>query len=135
MAEGAVFSALSDAEIFAHFAVGEGGRWLEGSGEVDICADALCYQAHPEAKIEKCSRLMLCGATNSRVSGLFRWSLTRAATNAARPLPTIGRGNQSAASSYIERVSTVFEDHFGQSLFALADADTMLGADGQNNSR
>lgn len=28
------------------------GRWLEWSGEVDICADDIWYQAHPETKVE-----------------------------------------------------------------------------------
>ncbi len=51
--KGGVFASLSDPKAFAKVGVGEGGRWLEWPDEVDICADALWYQAHPEAKIEE----------------------------------------------------------------------------------
>jgi hypothetical protein len=51
--KGGVFASLSDPKIFGQLKIGEGGRWLEWPGEVDICADALWYQAHPEAKIEE----------------------------------------------------------------------------------
>jgi Protein of unknown function (DUF2442) len=51
--KGGVFAPLSDPKIFAQLKIGEGGRWLEWPGEVDICADALWYQAHPAAKIEE----------------------------------------------------------------------------------
>ena len=53
VAKGGVFSPLSDPKIFNQLKIGEDGRWLEWPGEVDICADALWNQAHPEAKIEE----------------------------------------------------------------------------------
>ncbi len=52
VAKGGVFASLSDPKIFAQLKIGEGGRWLEWPGEVDMCADALWYDAHPGAKIE-----------------------------------------------------------------------------------
>ena len=53
VAKGGVFAPLRDPKIFGQLKIGEGGRWLEWPGEVDICADSLWYQAHPEAKIEE----------------------------------------------------------------------------------
>jgi hypothetical protein len=53
VAKSGVFASLSDPKIFGQLKIGEGGRWLEWPGEVDICADALWYQAHPDAKIEE----------------------------------------------------------------------------------
>src|SRR5215213_3244958 len=43
-----VFAAFSDPEFFAQVRVGEGGRSLEWPGELDFCADALWFEAHPE---------------------------------------------------------------------------------------
>jgi len=43
-----VFVALSDPAFFAAVRVGEGGRSLEWPGELDFCADALWFEAHPE---------------------------------------------------------------------------------------
>jgi Protein of unknown function (DUF2442) len=53
IAKGGVFAPLSDPEIFAKVELGDGGRWVQWPGEVDICADYLWYQAHPDAKIEE----------------------------------------------------------------------------------
>ena len=53
IAKGGVFAPLINPELFAQVEVGEGGRWLQWPGEVDICADAIWSQAHPEAKIEE----------------------------------------------------------------------------------
>ena len=47
VAKGGVFAALSDPKIFGQLKIGDGGRWLEWPNEVDICADALWYRAHP----------------------------------------------------------------------------------------
>jgi hypothetical protein len=52
VAKGGLFQPLGNPELFAKVEVGDGGRWLEWPGEVDICADDLWYQAHPKAKIE-----------------------------------------------------------------------------------
>lgn len=43
-----VFAALSDPAIFARVHVGQRGRSLEWPGELDFCADALWFEAHPE---------------------------------------------------------------------------------------
>ena len=43
-----VFTALVDPAFFAKVRVGEGGRTLEWPGELDFCADALWFKAHPE---------------------------------------------------------------------------------------
>ena len=43
-----VFAAFSDPEFFAQMRVGEGGRSLEWPAELDFCADALWFEAHPE---------------------------------------------------------------------------------------
>ncbi len=53
VAKGGVFAPLRDPEQFAIVELGEGGRWVQWPGEVDIGADDLWYQAHPEAKIEE----------------------------------------------------------------------------------
>lgn len=42
-----VFAALSDPAIFARVHVGQRGRSLEWPGELDFCADALWFEAHP----------------------------------------------------------------------------------------
>jgi hypothetical protein len=47
VAKGGVFEPLGDPEMFAKVELGEGGRWLQWPSEVDICADDLWYQAHP----------------------------------------------------------------------------------------
>ncbi len=43
-----IFAAFSDPAFFAQARVGEGGRSLEWPGELDFCADALWFEAHPE---------------------------------------------------------------------------------------
>ena len=43
-----VFAAFSDPAFFARAHVGERGRSLEWPGEIDFCADALWFEAHPE---------------------------------------------------------------------------------------
>lgn len=43
-----VFASFHDPEFFARVRVGEGGRSLEWPGELDFCADALWFEAHPE---------------------------------------------------------------------------------------
>jgi hypothetical protein len=41
IAMGGVFSALKDPHVFSGVLIGEGGRFLEWPGGVDLCADAL----------------------------------------------------------------------------------------------
>lgn len=53
VAKRGAFASLGDAEMFSKVDIGEGGRWLQWPGEVDICADDLWYQAHPDAEIEE----------------------------------------------------------------------------------
>jgi Protein of unknown function (DUF2442) len=43
-----VFNALADPAFFARARISEGGRSLEWPGELDFCADALWFKAHPE---------------------------------------------------------------------------------------
>jgi Protein of unknown function (DUF2442) len=43
-----VFAALADPAVFVQVRVGERGRSLEWPGEIDFCADALWFEAHPE---------------------------------------------------------------------------------------
>src|SRR5207245_2917524 len=43
-----VLTALSDPAVFAKVRIGERGRSLEWPGEIDFCADALWFEAHPE---------------------------------------------------------------------------------------
>lgn len=43
-----VFAPLADPAVFAQVHVGERGRSLEWPGEIDFCADALWFEAHPE---------------------------------------------------------------------------------------
>ena len=43
-----VFTAFADPSFFSQVRVGEGGRSLEWPGELDFCADALWFEAHPE---------------------------------------------------------------------------------------
>jgi hypothetical protein len=45
IAKGGVFSALKDPEVFSGVVIGEGGRFLEWPGGVDLCADALRHAA------------------------------------------------------------------------------------------
>lgn len=53
VAQGGVFAPLREPELFARIELGEGGRWVQWPNEVDICADDLWYQAHPQAKIDE----------------------------------------------------------------------------------
>jgi hypothetical protein len=39
--KGGVFAPLADRTLFAQVRVGEGGRYIEWPGDVDLCADAL----------------------------------------------------------------------------------------------
>jgi hypothetical protein len=41
IARGGVFLALRDPQVFSGVRIGEGGRFLEWPGGVDLCADAL----------------------------------------------------------------------------------------------
>lgn len=59
-----VFAAFSDPAFFAQVRIGEGGRTLEWPGELDFCADALWFEAHPEDAPEESSRADL-GAGDS----------------------------------------------------------------------
>jgi hypothetical protein len=43
-----VFTAFADPAFFAQTRIGEGRRSLEWPGELDFCADALWFNAHPE---------------------------------------------------------------------------------------
>jgi hypothetical protein len=43
-----VFVAFADREFFAQATVGERGRSLSWPGEIEFCADALWFEAHPE---------------------------------------------------------------------------------------
>jgi hypothetical protein len=43
-----VFTAFADPALFARVSVGERGRSLEWPNEIDFCADALWFEAHPE---------------------------------------------------------------------------------------
>lgn len=43
-----VFATLADPATFMQVRIGERGRSLEWPGEIDFCADALWYEAHPE---------------------------------------------------------------------------------------
>jgi len=43
-----VFAAFADPAFFGQVRVGERGRSLEWPGEIDLCADALWFEAHPE---------------------------------------------------------------------------------------
>jgi hypothetical protein len=42
-----VLAALAEPAMFAQVRVGERGRSLEWPGEIDFCADALWFEAHP----------------------------------------------------------------------------------------
>jgi hypothetical protein len=42
-----VFAALREPTLFAQVRIGERGRSLEWPGEIDFCADALWFDAHP----------------------------------------------------------------------------------------
>ncbi|MBV8356773.1 MAG: DUF2442 domain-containing protein [Deltaproteobacteria bacterium] len=65
VAKGGVFAPLSDPKIFGQLKIGEGARWLEWPGEVDICADTLWYQAHPNAKIDELELIKEISRTSS----------------------------------------------------------------------
>lgn len=43
-----VFAAFADPAFFAQVTVGDRGRSLEWPGEIDMCADALWFENHPE---------------------------------------------------------------------------------------
>lgn len=43
-----VLAVLADPSVFAKVRVGARGRSLEWPGEIDFCADALWFEAHPE---------------------------------------------------------------------------------------
>ncbi len=48
IAQGGVFSALADAAVFGGVRVGPRGRSLQWPGDIDIDADAIWFDAHPE---------------------------------------------------------------------------------------
>ena len=48
-----VFRAFADPQFFAQARVGERGRSLEWPGELDFCADALWFEAHPDEAPEQ----------------------------------------------------------------------------------
>ena len=43
-----VFKRLAEPEFFMRVGIGERGRSLEWPGDIDFCADALWFEAHPE---------------------------------------------------------------------------------------
>jgi len=43
-----VFAPLADRSVFAQVKIGPRGRSLEWPGDIDFCADALWFDAHPE---------------------------------------------------------------------------------------
>ena len=43
-----VLAALSDPAFFAQVRIGERGGSLEWPGEIDLCADALWFETHPQ---------------------------------------------------------------------------------------
>ena len=48
-----VFRPFADPTFFAEVRIGENGRSLEWPGELDFCADALWFEAHPEEAPEQ----------------------------------------------------------------------------------
>jgi hypothetical protein len=46
VAKGGVFAPLHNAALFDQVSVGEGGRWLQWPGDVELCADALWMASH-----------------------------------------------------------------------------------------
>ncbi len=50
VARSGVFAALNDPIVFRMVELGDGGRWVQWPEELDICADDLWYQAHPDEK-------------------------------------------------------------------------------------
>ncbi len=50
--QGGVFAPLADPAFFARVSVAPRGRAICWPGDVDLCADALWLQAHPEAQRE-----------------------------------------------------------------------------------
>jgi hypothetical protein len=48
-----VFRPFVDPTFFAEVRIGENGRSLEWPGELDFCADALWFEAHPEEAPEQ----------------------------------------------------------------------------------
>ena len=55
IAKGGVLSALKDPEVFSGVVIGDGGRFLEWPGGVDLCADALRLAAthQPDTDVER----------------------------------------------------------------------------------
>lgn len=56
IARGGVFAPLADPGFFRQVAVINGGRAIAWPGEIDCCADALWYEAHPEANPHRVGR-------------------------------------------------------------------------------
>ena len=50
--KGGVFVPLADRELFIQVRVGEGGRFIEWPGDVDLCADAHWLEAQASAMDE-----------------------------------------------------------------------------------
>ena len=51
-----VFAAFADPAFFAQAHFGERGRSLDWSDEIDFCADALWFEAHPEDAAQQAPR-------------------------------------------------------------------------------
>jgi hypothetical protein len=47
--KGGVFAPLADRTVFAKVRLGDGGRYIEWPGEVDLCADALWLEGQKSA--------------------------------------------------------------------------------------
>jgi hypothetical protein len=58
-----VYAAFRDPAVFAQVRVGYSGRSLEWPGEIDFCADALWFEAHPADAPQRPSRI----AANQKV--------------------------------------------------------------------
>lgn len=48
--KGGVFAPLVDRALFAQVRLGEGGRYVEWPGDVDLCADALWLEGQKDAQ-------------------------------------------------------------------------------------
>jgi hypothetical protein len=53
-----VFAPFTDPAFFLRVSVGERGRTLEWPSEIDFCADALWFEAHPEDAPQSSEKLV-----------------------------------------------------------------------------
>ncbi|MEX2140792.1 MAG: DUF2442 domain-containing protein [Pirellulales bacterium] len=53
--KGGVFAPLADRALFAQVRIGEGGRYVEWPGEVDLCADALRLEGQTDVHDQRSS--------------------------------------------------------------------------------